>query len=137
MNPPIQRSTPADAERYRLCWTVHPLDLFTPVRVFQSLRAAGHHACLLESVEGPARLSRYSFVGVDPTAHFRGRAGASRLEEGGGGAAEDLAGPKTPEIHALRRPVAKARVTRERRVRQGASHCRAAAPEPPPVMAPD
>ena len=68
----LQASTAEDAQRQRLCWAVHPADLFTPVRAFRSLRAAGHHVCLLESVEGPARLARWSFVGVDPGAHFRG-----------------------------------------------------------------
>jgi anthranilate synthase component 1 len=42
------------------------------VRLFLALRARGHRACLLESVEGPARLARYSFVAVDPSARLRG-----------------------------------------------------------------
>ncbi|MCP3919997.1 MAG: anthranilate synthase component I [bacterium] len=84
MNPTLSRSTPADAERYRLCWTVRPADLYTPVRVYQSLRAAGHHGCLLESVEGPARLARYSFVAVDPSASFRGASSGSRLTANAG-----------------------------------------------------
>ncbi len=79
MNPPLHRSTAAETARHGLAWAAWPADLATPVRLFLALRAAGHHACLLESVEGPARLARYSFVGVDPIAHFRGRRGASVL----------------------------------------------------------
>ena len=75
MNPPLRRSTPDLAARAGLAFAVWPADLTTPVRIFLALRAAGHHACLLESVEGPARLARYSFVGVDPVARFRGKRG--------------------------------------------------------------
>jgi anthranilate synthase component 1 len=60
------------------------------VRAFLALRAAGHHACLLESVEGPARLARYSFVGVDPVARFRGRGRRSVLATAAGERAFDL-----------------------------------------------
>src|SRR5512132_4201502 len=70
--PPLARSTRDDARRHRLAWAVWPADLSTPVQLFLSLRACGHRACLLESVEGPARLARYSFVGVDPRASYRG-----------------------------------------------------------------
>jgi anthranilate synthase component 1 len=49
------------------------------VALFLALRAAGRHACLLESVEGPARLARYSFLGVDPTTSFRARGDASTI----------------------------------------------------------
>jgi anthranilate synthase component 1 len=59
---------------------VWPADTATPVRVFLALRARGRRACLLESVEGPARLARYSFVGVDPIARLRG---ATAIDEGG------------------------------------------------------
>ena len=82
MNTFLHRSSAAEADRYRLCWVVQPADMTTPVRLFLSLRAAGHHVCLLESVEGPARLARYSFVGVDPVARFRGFPGKSWLESG-------------------------------------------------------
>jgi anthranilate synthase component 1 len=87
----LQASTAEDAQRQRLCWAVHPADLFTPVRAFRSLRAAGHHVCLLESVEGPARLARWSFVGVDPGAHFRGGPRGCTLTTQAG--TENLAGP--------------------------------------------
>jgi len=87
----LQTSSADDADRQRLCWAVHPADLFTPVRAFRALRASGHHACLLESVEGPARLARWSFVGVDPDAHFRGASqGCSLSTEAG---TESLSGP--------------------------------------------
>jgi anthranilate synthase component 1 len=83
MNPPFERSTPDDATRHHLAWAAWPADLATPVRAFLSLRAHGRHACLLESVEGPARLARYSFVGVDPRAHFRADRNGNRVEHGG------------------------------------------------------
>lgn len=67
----LHRSTPEDADRSGLAWAELPADLHTPVRLFLALRGAGHQACLLESAEGPERLARYSFLGVDPTASFR------------------------------------------------------------------
>ena len=72
MNAPLERSTRDDAQTHRLAWATWPADCATPVRLFLALRARKHRACLLESVEGPARLARYSFVGVDPSAHLRG-----------------------------------------------------------------
>jgi anthranilate synthase component 1 len=100
LNPPISRSTQDDAARHGLAYAVWPADLATPVRAFLALRAAGHHACLLESVEGPARLARYSFVGVDPVARFRGRQGASVLATASG--ERKLDGP----VHAALRTAA-------------------------------
>ena len=79
MNAPLERSSPADAERHQLAWAAWPADLVTPVRAYLSLRAARRTACLLESVEGPARLARYSFLGVDAVEHFRGRGNTSTL----------------------------------------------------------
>jgi anthranilate synthase component 1 len=67
----LKRSTAEDAEMFRLVWAELPADLHTPVRLFLALRAAGHEACLLESAEGPERLARYSFLGLDPVARFR------------------------------------------------------------------
>src|SRR5438552_16571038 len=60
MNPPFERSTPDEATRHHLAWAAWPADMATPVRAFLALRSRGRHACLLESVEGPARLARYS-----------------------------------------------------------------------------
>ncbi len=80
--PPLERSNRDDAARHRLAWGTWPADLSTPVRAFLALRERRRGTCLLESVEGPARLSRYSFVGVDPTASFRGRRDSSRLRIG-------------------------------------------------------
>jgi len=71
MNSPFERSEPADADRSRLAWAAWPADLATPVQAFLGLRAAGRQVCLLESVEGPARLARYSFLAVDPSASLR------------------------------------------------------------------
>ncbi|TAH38720.1 MAG: anthranilate synthase component I family protein [Planctomycetota bacterium] len=84
MNAPVTRSSPADAERHRLAWAAWPADLHTPVRVFLALRAAGRRPCLLESVEGPERLARYTFLGVDPAASFRGGATESEVVDGEG-----------------------------------------------------
>lgn len=114
MNSPLEASSAADAERYRLCWAIHPADLTTPVRAFRALRAAGHHACLLESVEGPARLARFSFVGVDPSCKLRGGPGGATLTTEDG--TEELAGPSH---HALRE-----------------ASRRFAAPSPPPGLPP-
>ncbi len=72
MIPPIETSSARDADASRLCWVAWPADLCTPVQAFLALRERGHRPCLLESVEGPARLARYSFVGGDPCASFRG-----------------------------------------------------------------
>jgi anthranilate synthase component 1 len=80
LNPPLLRSSADVAARAGLAYAVWPADLTTPVRIFLALRAARRHACLLESVEGPARLARYSFVGVDPVRRFRARRGEPVLE---------------------------------------------------------
>ena len=69
---PIQRSNAAQADRHRLAWAAWPADSTTPVRAYLALREHGRHAALLESVEGPARLARYSFLAVDPAASLRG-----------------------------------------------------------------
>ena len=89
MNPPLERSKPNDADTTRLAWAAWPADLATPVGVFLALRARGHRACLLESVEGRGRLARYSFVGVDPVASFRAGPGGNVLRtQGPGGPTE-------------------------------------------------
>ncbi len=67
----FESSDPTDADRLRIAWAAWPADLATPVQAFLALRAAGRRVCLLESVEGPARLARYSFLAVDPTASLR------------------------------------------------------------------
>jgi anthranilate synthase component 1 len=101
VNPPLHRSSPADAERHRLAWARYPADLTTPVGAFLALRAAGRHACLLESVERTARLTRFSFVGVDPVARFRGRRDGATLATGAG--EEQLAGPPHAALRAAAR----------------------------------
>ncbi len=70
MTPFLTQSTPEDADQNGLVWADLAADLHTPVRLFLALRAAGHEACLLESAEGPERLARYSFLGLDPKARF-------------------------------------------------------------------
>ena len=99
MTLPLSASNAAEAERHRLCWASWPADLITPVRAFRALRAAGHHTCLLESVEGPERLARWSFVGVDPDARFRGGPDACRLERDGH-APQQLEGPSHLALRA-------------------------------------
>ena len=44
----------------------HTADLGTPVDIFARLSANAQQAFLFESVEGDARLARYSFIGFDP-----------------------------------------------------------------------
>lgn len=91
MHPPFERSTEASASASHLAFAVWPLDLTTPVQLFLALRASGHRPCLLESVEGPARLARYSFLGVDSSTTFRARGGHATLEHAG--VRETLRGP--------------------------------------------
>ncbi|MBK7878107.1 MAG: chorismate-binding protein [Planctomycetes bacterium] len=98
MNAPLERSTPADAERHQLAWAAWPADLVTPVRAYLALRAARRHVALLESVEGPARLARYSFLGVDPVEHFRGARGSSTLR--GKSGTRSIAGPVHEALRA-------------------------------------
>lgn len=102
LNPPLERSMHDHAKRHRLAWAVWPADLVTPVRLFLALRAAGRQACLLESVEGPARLARYSFVGVDPSARLRGTRTTTRVTTSRG--EERFEGPIH---HTLRRVAAR------------------------------
>ena len=112
MNAPLSRSSAAAAARTGLVWAAWPADMTTPVRAYLALRARGRRACLLESVEGPARLARYSFLGVDPSASFRGRANASssRDEHGGRASVRDergeraLAGSTIEALRSLQRP---------------------------------
>ena len=99
MNVPIQRSRPSDAERYRLAWAEYPADLTSPVRLSLTLRSAGRHACLLESAEGPTRLARHSFIGVDPIARFRAGRSGNRVETASG--VEELAGRPEEALRTL------------------------------------
>jgi anthranilate synthase component 1 len=82
--PPLESSTPADADATRLAWATWPADLATPVQAFLALRERGRRPCLLESVEGPARLARYTFLGAHPAASFRGGPGGNVLRDDGG-----------------------------------------------------
>jgi len=91
MHIPLHRSTPRDAERNRLVWAEFPADRTTPVGAFLALRAAGRKVCLLDSAEGPERLARYSFLGVDPIARFRSGPDGSTIESEAG--IEHLPGP--------------------------------------------
>lgn len=82
--PPIRTSTEADADRCRLAWAVHSADRVTPVQAFERLRAGGHRASLLESVDGPARLARHSFVALEPVAALRARGQVATLTTSAG-----------------------------------------------------
>ncbi|MFT7486837.1 MAG: anthranilate synthase component 1 [Candidatus Paceibacteria bacterium] len=88
---PLDQSAAADADQHHLAWARYPADLRTPVSAFLAMRAAGRQVCLLESVETGARLTRFSFLGVDPVAHFRGRKESSELKTKDG--TETLSGP--------------------------------------------
>ena len=99
MQEPILRSQPEDAERHHLAWAEYPADLTSPVRLFLTLRAAGRQACLLESAEGPTRLARYTFIGVDPVARFRGGPDGCRVE---GEGEFELENPQACSHEALR-----------------------------------
>ena len=91
MTRPIQHSSADDAARHLLAWARYPADLRTPVGAFLALREAGRQVCLLESVETGARLTRFSFLGVDPVASFRGRQASCELRSSTG--IETLPGP--------------------------------------------
>lgn len=88
---PLDTSTPSDAGQHQLAWARFPADLRTPVGTYLALREAGRQVCLLESVETGARLTRFSFLGVDPVAHFRGYHDKSELR--GTDGTEALSGP--------------------------------------------
>jgi len=76
----LDRSSTQDAEKHCLAWAVLPADLHTPVRIFLALREGGRRPCLLESAEGPDRLARYSFFGIDPDQLFTGGLSGAKLE---------------------------------------------------------
>jgi anthranilate synthase component 1 len=53
-----------------------------PVSVFASLRLRFPGECfLLESIEGPKRVARYSFVGADPISVFKARGGIVEIND--------------------------------------------------------
>jgi anthranilate synthase component I len=58
-------------------------DLETPVSAYLKIRGSGP-AFLLESIEGGERLARYSFIGSQPSAVLKLRAGTATLESVGG-----------------------------------------------------
>lgn len=73
MQQTLRTSTADDAARFHLAWMECAADLHTPVRVFLSLREAGHRVCLLESAEGADRIARYSFLAIDPVERYFGQ----------------------------------------------------------------
>ncbi|HJM38841.1 MAG TPA: chorismate-binding protein [Planctomycetota bacterium] len=95
----LHSSTPSTAEAHHLAWLVLPADLHTPVRLFLSLRAANHQLCLLESAEGPDRIARWSFLGVDPIARFVGHRGGAVLTTEAG--EEDVPGTPHEALQAV------------------------------------
>jgi anthranilate synthase component 1 len=95
----LERSSADDAERYHLSWARFPADLCTPVAAFLALRHAGRRVCLLESVEKAARLTRFSFLGVDPVASFRGGPEGCTLQQGG--EREELDGPSHEALRSV------------------------------------
>lgn len=95
----LRRSSPAEAAAQGLAWAVYPSDRTTPVRAFESLRGGGKGAVLLESVDGPRDLARFSFLCIEPDGALRIRGGRGTLTTQG--AAAELAG-LTP-LEGLRR----------------------------------
>lgn len=58
-------------------------DLLTPASAFLKIAEHSEYAFLLESVEGGEHVGRYSFLGKDPFAVLRGRAGRTLIERAG------------------------------------------------------
>ncbi len=58
-------------------------DMFTPVEVMRTLRAAGKHCFLLESAENNQRWGRYSFLGYEPALELTCTDGQLRIREFG------------------------------------------------------
>lgn len=75
-------------------------DFETPVSVFSKLRRQGI-AYLLESIEGGARLNRYSFIGCRPRRIYRSTGGTTEMREGESG--PWLPVPDADPLDALRR----------------------------------
>ncbi|MCS6886332.1 MAG: anthranilate synthase component I family protein [Acidobacteriota bacterium] len=61
-----------------------PSDMLTPVAAYLKLRGAGKRSFLLESIEGNERISRYSFIGVDPYLVIKARGENLEYEQGDG-----------------------------------------------------
>lgn len=118
---PLRSSLPDDIQRHRLAWSVYPADRITPVRAFEALRAAGHRAALLESVEGPERLARYSFVALNPNGSLRAHSTSATLELDG----HDVAVLEMQPDAALREAAAR---TGSRGGSDGAGHSHADLP---------
>ena len=56
-----------------------PAELITPLAAYLRVARGSRHSFLLESVEGGEQLARYSFLGADPEAVIRSRAGSTRV----------------------------------------------------------
>lgn len=97
----LHRSSPEDADSSGLAWAELPADLHTPVRLFLALRGDGRRVCLLESAEGPERLARYSFLGVDPIGRFVAAHDGARFD--GPDGAEEFDGDGLTALRALAR----------------------------------
>lgn len=69
-----QRFLPTSVSMERQC-------ILDPVSVFASLRASFPGECfLLESLEGPRKVARYSFIGVEPMSVFKARDGMVEVD---------------------------------------------------------
>jgi anthranilate synthase component 1 len=61
--------------------SIEPRLRLDPVSIFSCLRDEFPGECfLLESVEGPKKVARYSFIGVDPISVFRSRGGLVEID---------------------------------------------------------
>lgn len=63
-------------------YTEIPADLETPISLFYKLFESKDHLFLLESMEGPEKWARYSFIGFDPYLIFRSKGEKVWLLEG-------------------------------------------------------
>jgi anthranilate synthase component 1 len=53
--------------------------LSTPLQVFSKIQESHENAYLLESIEGPKKLARYSFIGFDPALTLETKNGETRI----------------------------------------------------------
>ncbi|MBI4362683.1 MAG: anthranilate synthase component I [Euryarchaeota archaeon] len=61
--------------------TISRADLpLAPLEVYRTIREEGGKSFLLESVEGGAKVARYSFIGFDPLFEFQSRGGEVRID---------------------------------------------------------
>ena len=73
------------AEEYNIipvCREIYA-DIITPITLLRKIAGISNRYCLLESVEGDGKWSRYSFICFNPIAHLRFKNGQLTLAENG------------------------------------------------------